>query len=116
MEEEEMKNITEKKYLGDIISCDGKKYKNIKEKTNKALGNVIKIIPTLNKRPYGRHIFNAFKLMRESHILGGMLTNAERWINVTKQKLNDLEKPDIILQRKALSVTLNPKKNSFKLS
>ena len=43
MGEEEMKNITEKKYLGDKISCGGKNYKNIKEKTNKALGNVNKI-------------------------------------------------------------------------
>ena len=86
MGEEEMTNITEKKYLGVKISCDGKNYKkNIKEKMNKALGNVNKIIPTQNERPYGRHIFKAFKLMRESLLLGGMLTNAESWINVTKQ-------------------------------
>ena len=57
MGEEEMKNVTEKIYLGDIILCDGRNNKNIKEKTDKTLGNVNKIISTLNERPYGRHIF-----------------------------------------------------------
>ena len=38
--------------------------------------------------------------MRESLLLGGLLTNIEGWINVTKQDLDDLEKPDTILLRK----------------
>ena len=40
--------------------------------------------------------------MRESILLGGMLTNGESWINLTKQDLDDLEKPDITLLRKVL--------------
>ena len=40
------------------------------------------------------------KLMRESLLLGGLLTNIEGWINVTTQDLDDLEKPDTILLRK----------------
>ena len=31
-----------------------------------------------------------------------MLTNGESWINLTKQDLDDLEKPDITLLRKVL--------------
>lgn len=34
-----------------------------------------------------------------------MLTNAEGWINVTKQDLQDLEKPDIILVRSVFEST-----------
>ena len=44
-----------------------------------------------------------------------MLTNAESWINVTKLNLDDLEKPDTILQRKVLSITSNPSKCFMKL-
>ena len=42
-----MKNVTEKKYLGDIISADTKNEKNIKEKTNRATGIVNKITTSL---------------------------------------------------------------------
>ena len=35
-----MKQVSEKKYLGDLISSDGKNKANIKERTNKAIGNV----------------------------------------------------------------------------
>ena len=62
---EEMKEVVEKKYLGAIISCDGKNKKNIKDRTNKATGNVNKIINTLNERPFGRHVFKALMLIKE---------------------------------------------------
>jgi hypothetical protein len=112
---EVMQLVSEKKYLGDIISSDGKNNKNIIERTNKAMGNVNKIVSTLNERPYGKHLFKAYQLMREGLLLGGLLTNVESWINITKQNLDDLEKPDTILQRKLLSVTANPSKCFMKL-
>ena len=40
IEEEVMKQVGIKKYLGDIISQDMKNTQNIKEKTNKAVGIV----------------------------------------------------------------------------
>ena len=36
----EMKEVVEKKYLGNIISFDGKNKKNIKDRNNKAKGNI----------------------------------------------------------------------------
>ena len=42
-----MKEVSEKKYLGDIISDDGKNQKNIKDRTNKSIGNINKIVTTL---------------------------------------------------------------------
>ena len=99
---EEMKEVQTKKYLGDIISSDGRNRKNIKDRTNKSMGNINKIVTSLKERPYGRHYYKALRLMRESILLGGMLTNGESWINLTKQDLDDLEKPDITLLRKVL--------------
>ena len=46
--------------------------------------------------------------MREGLLLGGLLTNSESWINITNKDIKNLEKPDTILQRKALSARGNP--------
>ena len=105
-----MKHVNTKKYLGDIISNDGRNKTNITDRTNKSIGNINKIITSLNERPYGRHFFRAYKLMREGVLLGGMLTNSETWINLTMENIDELEKPDTILQRKVLSSTGNPSK------
>ena len=88
---EPMKEVENKKYLGDIVSKNGTNTLNIKEKTNKAMGNVNKIVLTISERSYGIHTFKAAKLMREAIIISGLLTNSECWINLTKKNLDDLE-------------------------
>ena len=103
-----MKEVTDKKYLGDIISVDGKNEKNIRERINRSIGNTNKIVPTLSERPYGKYYFRAYQIMREGIMIGGLLNNAESWINITQKNIEDLEKTDLILQRKVLSVTGNP--------
>ena len=113
--EKVMKQVSEKKYLGDVISSDRKNEANIKERTNKAIGNVNKTVASLNERPYGRYYFKAYKLMGEGLLLGGMLTNSESWINMTKRNIEELEKPDTILQRKVLSTSGNPCKSFMML-
>ena len=105
-----MNEVHEKKYLGDIISKDGSNKSNIKDRTNKAQGNVIKIVKGLTERPYGKHFFKAAKLMREGKLISGLLTNSESCINVTKKDIEDLEKPDICLLRKIMSKSGNPSK------
>ena len=73
--------------------------KNIKDRTDKAVGNVNKIVCTLQKRPYGKHLYFAARLMRDAMLLGGMLFNSESWIIVTKADLTSLQKPDTYLQK-----------------
>ena len=53
--------------------------------------------------------------MREGLLVGGMLTNSESWINMTTKNIDELEKPDGILQRKVLSTTGNPSKSFMML-
>ena len=103
-----MKEVTDKKYLGDIISDDGKNEKNIRERTNRSIGNITKIVSTLSERPYGKYYFRAYKTMTEGILIGGLLNNAESWINITQKNIEDLEKTELLLQRKVLSVTGNP--------
>ena len=89
--------------------------KNITDRTNKAIGNINRIESTLRERHYGRHYFKAFRLMREGLLLGGLLNNVESWINVSKNDLEALEKPDVILMRKVLSSSGNPCKTFMML-
>ena len=46
---EKMRNVLEKKYLGDLISCDLKNDNNIRERIGKATGNVNIIVSTYVK-------------------------------------------------------------------
>ena len=85
-------------------------YSNIKEKTNRAVGIVNKILTSLLERPYGRFTFRAAKIMRESMLVGSLLNNSESWINLNKTDIKNLEKPDTILQKEILKTKGNPSK------
>ena len=110
MGKEKMKNVTSKKYLGQIIQSNGKCDLNIKDHTDKAFGNVSKIKNALNERPYGKHSYKAALLMREAMLLGGLLPNVETWINVTEADITKLTMPDTMLHRSMLSTSGNPSK------
>ena len=47
-----MRLVSDKKYLGDIVTSDLKNSKNLQDRTNKGAGNVNKIHSALNERPY----------------------------------------------------------------
>ena len=70
------------------------KEKNIKDKTDKAVGNVDKTISSLNERPYGKHAFKAALLTTQGLMLSGMLTNADIWINITEADITKPKMPD----------------------
>ena len=46
--------------------------------------------------------------MKEGLLLAGLLSSSESWINPTKLDIEQLEKPDTILQRKCLATSGNP--------
>ena len=83
------------------------KKKTIKNRTDKAAGNVNTIVSGLNDKPYGSKTFRAAKVMREAMLMRPMLNNAETWINITKGDIDELTKPDTTLQRKLLSSSGN---------
>lgn len=97
-------------HIIQIIQSDGKNDLNIKDKTDKAVGNVKRIMNALTERPYGRHAFQAALLMRQAMLLGGLLTNAESWNHITEANLTKLAMPDTMLHRSLLSTTGNPSK------
>ena len=44
-----------------------------------------------------------------------MLTNSEAWINITQENVDELTKPDTMLQRELLSISGNPCKEFMNL-
>ena len=55
--EKEMEIKDEERYLGDIISCDGRNIKNIKARVAKGKGIVIRIISILDGIPFGKYYY-----------------------------------------------------------
>ena len=72
-----MVEVNEDTYLGDIISSDGKNSKNIKKRISKGIGIISDIMNILEKVTLGKYFFSTAKLLRESMIVNGILTNAE---------------------------------------
>ena len=59
-----MKEKSEEKYLGDIISIDGLNMKNIKARISKGKGIVNNILTMLEGIPFGRHYFEVGIILR----------------------------------------------------
>jgi hypothetical protein len=73
----EGEDIMEKKenerYLGDVISKDGRNIKNIQA------GIVRKILTCLDGIPFGKYHFQSGLILRNSLLVSSMLFNSEVW-------------------------------------
>lgn len=97
-----MENKEEEKYLGDVISNDGRNVKNIKARIAKGKGIVSKIITMLDGIPFGQHYFEVGILLRDSLLVSSMLFNAEAWYNLSSSELDLLETIDVSLLKQLL--------------
>ena len=70
-----MQEVTEDKYLGDVLSADGKNTKNISERISKGLGIISQIFNLLENISFGSHVFEIAALLRNSMLINGILTN-----------------------------------------
>ena len=102
---ESLLNKTEsEKYLGDIVSCDGKNTKNILARRAKGVGIVDQVNKILEGTVYGPFIFEVAIILRQSLFINGVLNNAECWYGVKESELDQLEQVDEMLLRKLLEV------------
>ena len=85
-----------KKYLGVLISKDGKNMKNIKERVAKGTGIVKRIMTILDSIPLGKHYFEVGMLLRDSLLISSILYNAEAWYNLSNTELNLIETVDLM--------------------
>ena len=65
--EEEMEEKSDGRYLGDILSNDGRNMKNVKSRVNKGI-------------PFGKYYFEVAMVL-----LSSLLLNSEGWVNYTEK-------------------------------
>ena len=88
------------KYLGDILTTDGRIHKNIEERYNKGIGIVNTISGLLKETSFGHHYFEMAVLFRNSMLLNGILCNSEVLYGVNKNHIETLESVDKYFWRK----------------
>ena len=99
--------MNEEKYLGQIISSDGKNTKNIQKMRNKGLGLQNKVIQMLDAMPRGQFHFTIAKILRNSYVISSILSSSEVWYGVTKEELEKLEQVDEIWMRQLMDCSSN---------
>ena len=82
------------RYLGDIISEDGKNDKNLTVRKNKGVGIVNDIIVLLVEIMAGNENFEMATLLRNSCLVSSMVFNCEAWYRLTIKQIKILEKVD----------------------
>ena len=89
----------DEKYLGDIISVDGKNTKNIEARVAKAQGIIKQLGSIFEEMSFGKFIFEVAIILRNSLFINGILTNLEASYGLTNYDVEKLEKCDEQLLR-----------------
>ena len=97
-----MMPVTSAKYLGDILSGDGRNTLNIESRVSKGLGILSQIDNLLDTISLGHHYFEIALLLRESMLINGILTNAQIWYGLTESEIKSLETIDKIFLKSIL--------------
>ena len=98
-----METSAKEKYLGDIITSDGKQDKNIENRINKAWSYFAEIRALINEFPFGKRKTEVGLMLREAMFINGVLYNSEAWHGITKKHVEDLSIVDKNLMRFILS-------------
>ena len=99
-----MEVVKEEKYVGDIITGDGKHTKNIMARRSKGIGIVSEIISILDGLFLGKHYFRTAVMLRQAMLLSVLLFNSETWLRLNKADLNRLEGVDRMFLRRVFQV------------
>ena len=102
VEDHILDKVDTEKYLGDIISVDGKNTKNIAARKAKAVGIVNGINSILQDICFGSFHFEVAVMLRDSLFINSVLVNSECWYGLTENEVTELEKEDEQLLRKVL--------------
>ena len=86
-----VKEVEEEKWLGNIISTDGKNEKDVRRKTNKGIGTINRIKLILENTPFGKYYFEVGKILIDSLLIGSILCNSEVAYNLIQSEIDVLE-------------------------
>ena len=111
----EMKKVESEKYLGQIITSNGRLESNINERFNKGLGIVNEILGMLKEVSFGYHFFTIAMLFRNSKLVNGMLYSIETLYGMTHDHIKKLEQCDHLFLRKVFNCISSTAIESFYL-
>ena len=97
-----MEEVIEEKYLGDILSEDGRNMKNILARVSKGVGITNNIMSILEEICFGNYHFEVAVQLRNSLFISSLLCNSEAWYNITDEEMGKLEQADEALLRRIL--------------
>ena len=97
-----MNSSKQEKYIGDVITDDGKNTANIAARKAKGFGIAGDILAILDTIPLGKYRVEAGIYMRNGMLMNGMLTNSETWYGMSNDEEKQLELVDEYLLRKIL--------------
>ena len=97
-----LENVLDDKYLGDMISVDGRNTKNIAAQVAKATGILKQVKNILEDMCLGPFYLEVALVLRNSLFLNGFLTNLESSYGLTDAEIEQLEKVDEQLLRAIL--------------
>ena len=89
-----MEEVSDEKYLWDILSLDERNVKNIMARKDKSIGSINKIMGILKEVYFGKYYFVVVTVLRSALFLSSLLTNCEAWYNVDKVDIDMLEQAD----------------------
>ena len=92
------------KYLGDILTTNGKIHENITARYNKGIGKVNEILGILQEVSFGPHYFKMALLFRNSILLNSMLCSSEVLYGINNTHIEKLEQVDRIFFRRLFQV------------
>ena len=81
--EDNMKEVKQEKYLGDIIDSSGTIQATIEKRVSKGEGIVSEILSIIEEIPLGKHNTEVAQKLREAMLINGILYNSEPWHGLT---------------------------------
>ena len=107
--------MKQEKYVGDIVSSDGKHTKNILYRRSKGIGICNEVIAILETLYLGQYHFLIALVLRQAMLISVLLFNAETWLRLTKDDVKKLESIDLLFLRKLFAVPVSTPKASLYL-
>ena len=98
-----MNTTLKEKYLGNIVSADGKVDINITDRYNRGVGLVNQIISMLREIHFGQYYFEMAILLRNAILVNGMLFSIEALYGLKSKHIDTLESVDKYFFRKIFS-------------
>ena len=96
---EDLKVVTQFKYLGDILNSRGDNSEMIKDRVGKAVGTTNEIISLCKEVNFGTNQISNMLLLYRSIFIPRLIYNGETWINITLKDYGSLRKSQLSLRR-----------------